>query len=148
MADSGDEDERPNGQDIDETELDKSKATSAALKLLVEETQKASMSDDHGRFDELIHRLLQVGGSLPGNAPSGILVESERPPRNSKDVWRIRVAVVLITGLLIAVIYAVGVAATQGKDADGQTIAQYLSLISGLAGISIGWLYGDRTQSS
>lgn len=151
MIDNGDETESPDVENIDDPEMDKDKATSAALKLLVAATEKARMSDDHARFDQLIHTLLEVGGSLPRDALGGSVVKSERSPQNSKDVWRIRVAIVLITGLLVAVIYAVYAAATQGEEpgsADGQTIAQYLSLVSGLAGISIGWLYGDRTQSS
>lgn len=129
--------------------LEQDGAASAALKLLIEETQKASKENDRERFDQLILRLLEVGGSPPRDAGSEVPEDKERQPRNAKDVWRIRVAVILIFGLIASVFFAVVVASGSGpKGADGETIAQYLSLVSGLAGIALGWLYGDRSSSA
>jgi hypothetical protein len=64
---------------------------------------------------------------------------------NRLDWARLIVAGILIVGLIGAVIYAMhqnqnGASATQG-----QTTAQYLSLVTGLAGIAIGWLYGNSS---
>jgi hypothetical protein len=105
-------------------------AQRAAYELLVGEMQKARTEGNAERFDELMRRLL--------NDRDGPGVERQA----RMDRMRVYVALILIFALLIAVIWAIS-----GVAANGQSTAQYVSLISGLAGIAIGWLYGSSGSS-
>jgi hypothetical protein len=67
--------------------------------------------------------------------------ELEREPR--MDFWRVFATIVLVLGLIASVIWAI---AQADHGAGGETRAQYISLVSGLAGIAIGWLFGSTNS--
>jgi nicotinamide riboside transporter PnuC len=103
---------------------------------------------------ELFYELVKQSQAL--NEPSNDIT-SQREKR--LDWARLIVAGLLILGLIGAIYYAMhenalhvvsataSAAAAASAAAQGQTTAQYLSLISGLAGIAIGWLYGNSSTS-
>lgn len=97
-----------------------------AQQLLLKEAVRAMDAGETERFDKLIDRL--VGG--PG-LPDAALVESQRSSR--MDWWRITLATLLIVGLIGIVVASIM--------QDTPVAGDYVPLLSGLAGIAIGWLY-------
>jgi hypothetical protein len=111
-------------------------ARRAAYELLLDEARRAAGTNNAARFDDLMAQLLYQT-STTGNLHGPPYIRQER-----MDRWRVSAAFVLIFSLVLVVAWALSQAGT----GNGQTNAQYVSIISGLAGIAIGWLYGSGTS--
>ena len=97
-----------------------------AKDLIVKEIAKASEGNDRERWNELLKQLTEL--------ESGKDIADQHEKLMDKS--RLFVAAVLILGLIASVFFAM--------KQNPQATAQYLSLVSGLAGIAIGWLYGNN----
>jgi hypothetical protein len=103
-----------------------------AQALVLEEARRAFTDRDVERFDHLLDRLT---GS-PDAGPDAVLTHDiER--ETFMDRWRLALAAVLIIGLIVVV----GLSVAQDSEFGGE----YVPLLSGLAGIAIGWLYSGTT---
>lgn len=106
-------------------------ATKIALDLLYEEAKKASSADDKDRFDVLINKILNERD-----------VSASDPSRElGLDRWRVWVSLIMIIGLFLIVGLVIFSKVQNGA-------AEYVSLMSGLAGIALGWLFGTGAASS
>jgi 1,4-dihydroxy-2-naphthoate octaprenyltransferase len=103
-----------------------------ARSLVLEEARRAFAEHDIERFDHLLDRLT---GS-PEAGPSAVLTH-EIQRESFMDRWRLALAAVLIVGLIVVV----GLSVAQDSEFGGD----YVPLLSGLAGIAIGWLYSGTT---
>jgi hypothetical protein len=106
-----------------------------ALKLLLNEAERAATEGNSNRFDELITRLLADGRPPLTDEPS----EHDR----TMDRWRVVTTAVMVLALFIII-----VSATFFSERAANNAAQFVSLFSGLAGIALGWLFGAGTGSS
>ena len=103
-----------------------------AQSLILEEARRAFTERDVARFDHLLDRLTDS----PGVGPDAVLTHDiER--ETFMDRWRLALAAVLIIGLIVVV----GLSVAQDSEFGGE----YVPLLSGLAGIAIGWLYSGTT---
>ena len=105
-------------------------ARPTASDLIVDEMTKASNANEEERWNELLKQFKEL------ESTKDIIDQREQ----LMDKWRLFVAAVLIAGLIVSVYSAMKQNVT-----NPQTTAQYLSLVSGLAGIAIGWLYGNNS---
>jgi hypothetical protein len=103
-----------------------------AQALVLEEARRAFAEHDVERFDHLLDRL-----TGPSDAGPDAVLTHDIARETFMDRWRLVLAGVLIVGL----IGVVGVSVTQ----DSQFGGEYVPLLSGLAGIAIGWLYSGTT---
>lgn len=106
-------------------------AEEIALKLLEAEAKKASEAKNEPRFDSLVKQ---------------ILLQSQRViDRTSHDVrmdrWRVVISLAMIVGLFAIIAIVIFLKASNGA-------TQYVSLMSGLAGIALGWLFGTGAASN
>lgn len=100
--------------------------------LILEEARRAFAEHDVERFDHLLDRLT---GS-PDEGPGAVLTHGIQR-ESFMDRWRLAPAAVLIIGLIVVV----GLSVAQDSEFGGE----YVPLLSGLAGIAIGWLYSGTT---
>ncbi|MCV2396019.1 hypothetical protein OEB99_17025 [Actinotalea sp. M2MS4P-6] len=134
-ATAGDGDGDGSSSDLD-PEREAAKLRLEVNRSLLQQALEASKSGDLNRYDEIVDRLVP---SDPGQPRRRAALRRER----NLDRARLTLAAVLVGGLLLSVTFAIGTASTTAGD--------YLPLISGLAGIAIGWIYGasgDRGASS
>ncbi len=118
-------------------------ARTAAYRLMFDEARRAIDAGNEQRFDTVLSRLLdEVRPESEGPTRSDLLSEEETRREARMDAYRIATAILLVTALFASVIWAL----SQGGE-NGQANAQYVSLISGLAGIAIGWLYGSSSSA-
>lgn len=103
-----------------------------AQSLVLEEARRAFADRDIERFDHLLDRLT---GS-PDAGPGAVLTHDIQR-ESFMDRWRLALAAVLIVGLIVVV----GLSVAQDSEFGGE----YVPLLSGLAGIAIGWLYSGTT---
>jgi hypothetical protein len=102
----------------------------AALTLLIEQAQISLQNGDLSRSDELI------GQVLAAEEPPGYRINHD----TRMDCWRVLIAFVMILGLF-GIVAAV---AFKGS----ASASPYVSIMSGLAGIALGWLFGSGTTTS
>ena len=107
-----------------------------AYQLLLTQAKEAAGDGDLSRFDEVMARL--VPAPAPDVSSSGPIGVEESHRQRWMDWWRIGMAALLVGGLIAIVAYAIG--------RESQEAAQYVPLVSGLAGIAIGWLYSGITS--
>lgn len=118
-------------------------ARQAAYRLLLAEAERAMNEGDTTRFDDVLRQIFNEVRQEPGLPNPSLSLDVEMAEREAArdsrmDLYRIFTAILLVTALFASVVWAL----TQGGE-NGQANAQYVSLISGLAGIAIGWLYGS-----
>jgi hypothetical protein len=106
-------------------------ATKIALDLLYDEAKKASSNNDKDRFDALINKILDEKDTLAGDPSHEVRL----------DRWRVWVSLIMIIGLFLIVGLVIFSKVQNGA-------AEYVSLMSGLAGIALGWLFGTGAASS
>src|SRR4051812_25428841 len=95
--------------------------------LLLERARGALDDKDFDAFDRAVERLRpQVAGHATGPGPHEIYM----------DRWRLGLTAFLLAGLFVIV----GVVALGTGDADA---TPYVSLLSGLAGIALGWAFAN-----
>lgn len=100
--------------------------------LLLEEARRAIAQQDVDRFDHLLDRL-----TGPPEAGRDVVITHDIKRESLMDRWRLVLAAVLIVGLIAVV----GISVSQDSEFGGE----YVPLLSGLAGIAIGWLYSGTT---
>lgn len=107
-------------------------AERAARRLLVHAAERALEAKEDQRFDELVDR-------LAGPRPAATDERSFDVAREARmDSWRRYLAALLILGLIVIISLSVAL--------DSQFAGEYVPLLSGLAGIAIGWLYSGSTS--
>src|SRR5581483_11623800 len=106
-------------------------ATRIALDLLYDEAKKASSTNDKDRFDALINKILNERDASDGDPFHELRL----------DRWRVWVSLIMIVGLFLIVGLVIFSKVQNGA-------AEYVSLMSGLAGIALGWLFGTGAASS
>jgi hypothetical protein len=98
--------------------------------LLLEQAQIAVRNGDLSRSDELIGRVLAA----------------EEPPSNRSnhdehmDLWRVGISFIMVLGLF-GIVAAVAIKGSASA-------SPYVSIMSGLAGIALGWLFGSGATTS
>ena len=102
-----------------------------ALKLILEEARKAA-GENPERFDYLVGQVLQEGATASGPTEHEVRM----------DNWRVRTTIVMIAGLFAIVLFVVIVPGVPSAT------TQYVSLMSGLAGIALGWLFGSGASAN
>lgn len=103
-----------------------------AQALVLDEARRAFADRDVERFDHLLDRLTGSNDAGPGAV---LAHDIER--ESVMDRWRLRLAALLIVGLIGVVLASVV--------RDSEFGGEYVPLLSGLAGIAIGWLYSGTT---
>ena len=106
-------------------------AAKIALDLLYDEAKKASAANHADRFDALIDKILSEKDASTGDPSREV----------SLDRWRVWVSLIMIIGLFLIVGLVIFSKVQNGA-------AEYVSLMSGLAGIALGWLFGTGAASS
>jgi hypothetical protein len=106
-------------------------AAKIALDLLYNEAKKASVGNDSDRFDALINKILNERDTSTGDPSREIRLNRTR-------VW---VSFIMIIGLFVIVALVIFSKVQNGATA-------YVSLMSGLAGIALGWLFGTGAASN
>ena len=106
-------------------------AAKIALDLLYDEAKKASVGNDSDRFDALINKILNERDTSTGDPSREIRLNRTR-------VW---VSFIMIIGLFVIVALVIFSKVQNGATA-------YVSLMSGLAGIALGWLFGTGAASN
>ncbi len=76
-----------------------------------------------------------VGNSLPRSPDQGVVADELTPHEKFLDKWRVSITALLVMGLFLIV----GVIAT--KTVTNAAATPYVSLLSGLAGIALGWMF-------
>lgn len=102
-----------------------------ALRFLIRQAAEAASRNDFNRSDELIGRVLA--------AQEGSAARSSHDVR--MDLLRVSISAVMILGLF-------GIVAAVAFHPKSSNISPYISLMSGLAGIALGWLFGSGATST
>jgi hypothetical protein len=111
-------------------------ATKIALDLLYDEAKRASNANDSERFDAVINKILAESDTSTTDT------STDRPSHEvTMDRWRVSVSVIMIIGLFVIVALVIF-----SKVQNGAT--EYVSLMSGLAGIALGWLFGTGAATN
>jgi hypothetical protein len=113
-----------------------------AFELLLKEAQRAQEKGETERFQTLIEQIL----AHASQGTSVTIDNAEESVRERRmDYWRIGVTALLVVVLFVTILYTVGVLTSGTTQA---AAAQYVTLISSLAGIALGWLFGAGPSTS
>lgn len=101
------------------------------MRMLLDEAAAAAAKGDPQRFDELVGRVLVEGQPSIGGSSH----------ETRMDLLRVAISFFMVLGLF-------GIVAAAAFHQASANASQYVSLMSGLAGIALGWLFGTGAAGS